>query len=100
MPHYEPARPAALLAPAPLLLAVSGQMLVAAAATHCENDSGRPDRTGRQSAHTSRNGRPGAWIRRLLATGFLSRADAGAATRGPAHTVPSGTRTGPARPGT
>lgn len=70
MPDYEPSRPAALLAPAPLLLAVSGQMLVAAAATHCENDSAHPDQ---QSAHTNRNGRARAWFRRLLATGFRSQ---------------------------
>lgn len=69
MPHYELPRPDGLLAPSSLLLAVSGQMLVVAAANHCGNDTGHPDQL---SAHTSRTGRACAWIRHLLAAGSRS----------------------------
>ncbi|MFC8827176.1 hypothetical protein ACFT9I_17760 [Streptomyces sp. NPDC057137] len=67
MPHYELVRPAASLEPAPLLLAVSGQMLVAAAVPPCGYDSDKdPDN---DSDHSGRR----SWLRRLLVTGFPSR---------------------------
>lgn len=70
MPHYELPRPSTLLAPSPLLLAVSGQVLVAAAAPHCDNDPAHP---AQQSAPASRNGSARARFRRLLAAGLRSQ---------------------------
>ncbi|WP_405608217.1 hypothetical protein [Streptomyces sp. NBC_01508] len=64
-----------------MLLAVSGHMLVAAAVTHFDHDSDHDsdhddhdhDHPEQRSAHTSRDGKSRAWVRRLLATGFRSR---------------------------
>lgn len=84
--------PASPLAPAPMLLAVSGHMLVAAAVTHFDHDSDHDsdhddhdhDHPEQRSAHTSRDGKSRAWVRRLLATGFRSRPGAPRGVRGDA----------------
>lgn len=71
MPHYELVRPASSSEPAPPLLAVSGQMLVAAAVTHCGYDSGKDSDKdpGKDSDHSERR----SWFRRPLVTRFRPR---------------------------